>query len=341
LQTGRSRGGDSHGAAIDTASRNLQKGTDLTRQGQFTAAIPLLKFAQAEGIGGYPGAFNLALCYVGAGQYTNAIAQLQELQSTGVKSAAVSNLMAQAYLGEQNPQQAWVSIQDAAALAPTDEKMYALLMNACTDHYDFPLGLRTADLGLQSLPDSARLHYERAVFLARLDRLEEADPEFAKAASLAPGSDVGYLALVQQSLYDEKFPEAIALVRKAVSAGHRDYQMLSLLGTVLMKAGATPGESEFLEARRALEASVVQKQDYPTSQIALGKIYLMEGRVEEAIAHLEVGRQMESQNPSVYTSLSAAYRSIGNKEASERNLRTLSSLLREKAAQEASQTIDR
>ena len=328
-----------HVASTEAARQDLQKGTDLTRQGQFAKALPLLQSARAQGIGGYAGAFNLALSYVGVGQYASAVAQLEELQSSGMKTAAVSNLMAQAYLGEQNPQQAWASIQDAARLSPADENMYALLMNACSDHYEFNLGLKTSELGLQWMPDSARLHYERAVFLARLDRLEEAKPEFRKAASLAPESDLGYLALVQARLYEQDFAQALTLVRRALSMGHRDYQMLSLLGTVLMESGASPGAPNLAEARSALEASVADRQDYPTSQIALGKLYLMEGKFEQAIAHLEVGRRMEPQNPSVYTSLAAAYRRVGNKEASQDSLRTLSNLLRDEAATRTSQIV--
>lgn len=326
----------SQASLSEAATQNLQKGTELTRQGQFAAAIPLLQAAQAAGIGGYPGGFNLALAYFGAGEYPDAVAQLKHLESIGRNTAAMNNLMAQAYLAEQKPQEAWVFIQQAARLAPTDEKMYDLLMNACTDHYEFQLGLDVSELGLQSLPDSARLHYERAVFLARLDRLEQATPEFARAAVLAPETDLGYLALVQERLYRGNFPEAIAIVRKAVSTGHRDYQMLSLLGTVLMKSGITPADPEFAEARSALERSVALRQDYPSSQIALGKLYLMEGRAQDAIAHLELGRTLEPQNPAVYTSLAAAYRKTGNKQAAEQSLRTLSSLLREKAAVNAS-----
>ena len=256
-----------------------------------------------------------------------------------MQTAAVSNLMAQAYLGQQNPQKAWAYIQDAARLSPKDEKMYAFLMNACTDHYEFNLGLKTSELGLQSLPDSERLHYERAVFLARLDRLEEANPEFKKAAALAPGTDLGYLALVQERLYRQDFTQALTLVRRALSTGHHDYQMLSLLGTILMESGAAPGEPSFTKAQSALEASVAERQDYPTSQIALGKLYLMDGKFQEAIAHLKVGERMEPQNPAVYKSLAAAYRRIGNKEASQQSLRTLSNLLREKAATNASQAV--
>ncbi len=323
---------DSGQASAAAAAESLRQGTKLTMQGQFAAAIPLLRAAQTGGASAYAAGFNLALCYVGTGRYGDAIAQLQSLQGMGRNTAAVNNLMAQAYLGEGDLQKAWASIQEAARLAPTDEKMYALLLNACTDHYAYALGLQVSDLGLTALPGSARLHYERAMLLARLDRLDEAKPEFAKAAQLDPGGDIGYLALVQERLYEDRLPEALDLARKAVNAGHRDYQMLSLLGTVLMFSGAAPASPEFAEARSALEASVSERGDYSTSQIALGKLYLMEGKAAEAIPHLEAGRRLEPQNPAVYTSLASAYRRIGDKQAAEESLNTLAALLREKAA---------
>ncbi len=337
--TGGSQSQDSGQASATAAAESLRQGTKLTMQGQFAAAIPLLHAAQTGGASGYAAGFNLALCYVGTGRYVDAITQLQALQGMGRNTAAVNNLMAQAYLGKGDLQQAWASIQEAARLAPTDEKMYALLLNACTDHYAYALGLQVADLGLTALLDSARLHYERAMFLARLDRFDEAKPEFAKAAQLDPGGDVGYLALVQERLYQDRLPEALDLARRAVNAGHRDYQMLSLLGTVLMFSGAAPASPEFAEARSALEASVSERGDYSTSQIALGKLYLMEGRAAEAIPHLEAGRRLEPQNPAVYTSLASAYRRIGDKQASEASLSTLAALLREKAATAAREQV--
>lgn len=188
------------------------------------------------------------------------------------------------------------------------------------------------DLGLRQLPGSARLHYERAVFLARLDRLEEAKPEFQIASKLAPGSDIAYLALIQENLYVDNLPQALLLAREGIKAGHRDYQMLSLLGTVLLHSGAAPGQPEFTEARHALEASVAQQPSYSTSQIALGKLYLMEGRWRDAVTHLEIGRRLEPQNPSVYTNLAAAYRRLGDKDKAEESISVLTELLREKSA---------
>ena len=312
------------------AETDLQKGIDLTKEGFFKEAIPFLVRARGETPEDYVSGFNLALCYLGVGEFKQAIRILNELKVSGHNTAAVNNLLSQAYVGDGEPELAFNALQEASRQTPKDEKLYAFVADACTDHYAYNLGLRVADLGLQQLPDSARLHYERAVFLARLDRLEEATPEFRLANELAPGSDIAYLALIQENLYEDKFQEALSLIRKGIESGHRDYQMLALLGTVLMQAGVVPGQPGFAEAREALVASVAANPGYSTSQIALGKLYLMEGRAGDAVAHLESGQRLEPRNPAVYTSLARAYRQLGEHEKAQESLIKLAGLLREK-----------
>lgn len=316
---------------------DLQKGVDLTKQDLFREAIPFLAKALAEAPENYVAGFDLALCYLGVNEFRQAIKILNDLKVSGHNTAAVNNLLSQAYVGDGQSARAFNSLQEAAAQTPKDEKLYAFVADACTDHYAYALGLRVVDLGLLQLPDSARLHYERAVFLARLDRLEEARPEFQLASKLAPGSDIAYLALIQANLYEDKFSEALSLIRNGIESGHRDYQMLALLGTVLMQTGVVPGQRGFVEARGALMASVAANPEYSTSQIALGKLYLMEGRAGDAVAHLEVGRRLEPQNPAVYTSLARAYRQLGEHEEAKESLAKLAELLREKAATTAPQ----
>jgi len=311
---------------------DLQRGIDLTRRGLFKDAIPSLLKERDAVPGDYAAGFNLALCYLGVGEFKQAINTLNGLRSIGHNTAAVNNLLAQSYVGDGQTALAFQAFEEAAGQTPKDERLYAFVADACTDHYDYGLGLRVVDLGLRQLPGSARLHYERAVFLARLDRLEEAKPEFQLASKLAPGSDIAFLALIQENLYVDNYPQALLLAREGIKAGHRDYQMLSLLGTVLLRAGAAPGQPEFVEARAALEASVAEQPSYSTSQIALGKLYLMEGRARDAVTHLEIGRRLEPQNPSVYTSLAAAYRRLGDKDKAQECISVLTKLLREKSA---------
>jgi predicted Zn-dependent protease len=314
------------------AETDLHNGVDLTRRGRFKEAIPSLLRARADAREDYAASFNLALCYLGVDEFKKAIDILNDLHDDRHNTAAVNNLLAQAYVGYSQPQRAFHSLEEASKQTPMDERLYSFVADACTDHYLYELGLRVVDLGLSHLPDSARLHYERAVFLGRLDRLAEANPEFQLANKLAPGSDLAYLSVIQKRLYEDKPAEALDVARSGIREGHRDYQMLSLLGTVLMFAGASPGQPEFTEAREALEASVAAQPEYSTSQIALGKLYLIEGRLSDAVTHLEIGRRLEPRNPAVYKSLASAYRGLGEREKAQESLSVLSALLQEKTA---------
>ena len=316
-------------AAADPA-QELHAGTDLTVHGYLEQAIPHLLAAQRAGLDPYATGVNLGICYVGTGQYRQAIAILQAVGGAGQRTATVDNLLAQAYLGDAQPKLALSAFLAAAALTPKDEKLYAYLADACTDHQDYALGLEIVDRGLQQLPDSARLHYERAVFLGRLGRLDEGKPEFDRAAQLAPGSYVGYLAQVQKDLYEDDLAGADTILHEALRNGHRDYLMLSLLGTVLLHEGAAPGQPPFAEAQAALEESAKDRPDYSTTQIALGKIYLMQGRAREAVDHLTIGCRLEPSNPEVYANLANAYEQLGDRQQARAMRAQIGRLLAEK-----------
>lgn len=300
-------------AAHPDPRAELETGARLTAQGFLQQAIPHLLAAQQAGTDPYATGVNLGICYLGTGDYKQAIAVLQGLNASGLGSAAVDNLLAQAFIGDGQPQDALRSFHSAAAHTPRDEKLYAFLADACRDHKDYSLGLQIVDEGLQQLPDSARLHYERGLFLSQLGRFEEAGgPEFARAAQLGSNTYIGYLAQVQKDLYEDDLAGADKVLHQAVQSGQRDYRLLSLLGTVLLHEGAAPGEARFDEAQHALEESARQNPSYSATQIALGKIYLMENEPQKAIDHLEVGRRLEPDDPAVYANLASAYDRVGD-----------------------------
>ena len=311
------------------AVAELQEGTRLTRQGLFQKAISHLLTAQKLHSDAYPTAVNLGICYLGLTRYKEAITVLAPLHSSPRNSAVVDNLLTQAYLSDGQLNMAWATFQEAASLTPKDEKLYAFVADACTDHRDYTFGLRVVETGLQQLPGSARLHYERAVFLARLDRLEEAKPEFDRATQLATDTYIASLSTVQKDLYNQEFGTAIRLLRELIQNGHRDYQTLSLLGTVLMHLGAAPGEPQFAEAKSALEESARDNPNYSATQIALGQIYTLENRFSEARDHLEIARRLEPANPAIYSNLAHVYRKLGNAEKAREMQSELSRLLTE------------
>jgi tetratricopeptide (TPR) repeat protein len=191
--------------------------------------------------------------------------------------------------------------------------------------------LRVIELGLQHLPESARLHYERGYVLSMLDDLDGAKADFELAMRLAPRSEMGYLAEAQENLLAGNLEEAVHVSRKASAEGKQDYQLLAILGEALIRGGASPGQAEFAEARAALEKSVATRPNYASSQIALGHVDLLDARLDAAIEHLETGRRLSPRNPAVYSLLATTYRKSGRLDQAEAMLTILAKLNQEQA----------
>jgi tetratricopeptide (TPR) repeat protein len=313
---------------------DLQTGIALTRQGHFAEAIPhfLAARGQVAGAEAFALEFNLALCYVGTRQFAPAIVILAHIDA-GRRAAEVDNLLAQAYIGAHQPDAAMKAFDSAAALAPSEEKLYLLVAEACFDEHYYDLGVRAIDTGLRNLPNSARLLFERAMLQTQLDETELASRDFERARKLAPDSDIAWVAAAEQALLAGDVQETIRAARAGIAAGHPHYLLLTILGEALMRAGATPNTpTEFNEARSALEKAVAARPGYSSAHIALGRVYLAERRLPEAIAQLEAGRQLDPRNRGVYAALAAAYRRAGQQDKAREALAALAELNREEAA---------
>ena len=147
------------------AEEELQKGTALTRAGLFAEAIPHLRAALGRVSNEYAARFNLGLCLVATGQPKLAIPTLTALRAAGHDNVDVNNLLAQAYVGDGQSQKALEVLQKASKLAPENEKLYLFVADACMEKQEYTVGLQVVDLGLDHLPNSAQLHYQRGIFL--------------------------------------------------------------------------------------------------------------------------------------------------------------------------------
>ncbi|MGC1418206.1 MAG: tetratricopeptide repeat protein [Candidatus Acidiferrum sp.] len=314
------------------AEEELRAGVGLTQRGQFSEAIP--HFLAAKGRVGdeYAVEFNLALCYVATSQFPQAIRVLTALRRERTASVNIENLLAQAYIGDGQAEQSMKALQRAASLDPKNEKLYGFVADACADHRDYEFGMRVLALALHNLPDSARLHYQRGYFLAMLDRFDDAKPEFALAVSLAPHSEVAFLAAAQQAYFSGNMAETIHAARTGIQQGYENYLLLTMLGDALIRSGAAPGTPEFEEARGALEKATELRPGYVMAQIALGNILEMDNQAAAAAEHFEKARQLDPRNPSVYSHLAVAYRRLGKPRQADAMLATLAQLNAEQAA---------
>jgi len=314
------------------AEGELQAGTALTRQGKFGEAIPHFLAAQGQVSNEFALDFDLALCYVATDQFKKAIPILSSLRDRERAGAEVFNLLAQAYLGNDQPQEAFEAFKRAATLSPQSEKLYLFVADACMDHQYYTLGLEVVKLGLQHLPRSSRLYYERGVLHSLMDQPDLAKEALAQASQLAPGSGISYLAASQKGMLDGNIPAAIQAAREGGQSDPKNYVLLTLLGQALIRFGAAPGQAEFAEAEAALERAVTLRPNFAAAQLALGQLYRMDGRLDAAIAHLEIARQLAPESTSAYSNLAMAYQGQGKTAQAREMLAILDRLNRERAA---------
>ncbi len=312
-----------------SAETELQKGIALTRSGKFLEAIPLLQAIRGQVRNPYAANFNLALCYLATGQYPPAISLLNELRSNGFVNANVENLLAQSLLGNRQPEEAFAAFDRAARQTPKDEKLYIYLAESCMDNGYYDLGLKVTEAGLRNLPRSARIVFEHGMLLAQREFLDEAKQELQKVSELAPGTDVAYIAEAQRNLFEGKAAEALRIADEGIRKGKEHTMLLALYGEAAVLSGIEPGSAEFTAARSALEKVVAQRPLYASAQVSLGKLYLMEGRLDDAIEHLNAARELSPKNPTVYSNLAAAYRRKGDSARAEEVLATLAKLNQE------------
>jgi tetratricopeptide (TPR) repeat protein len=312
-----------------SAEAELQKGIALTRSGKFTEAIPHFLAAQGQVRDVYALSFNLALCYVGSGQHPPAIGLLNELRSNGRGDANVESLLAQSLLGNRQPEEASAAFARAARLSPKDEKLYIFFVESCMDNGYLDEGLKAAEAGLKQLPRSARLVFEHGMLLSRLQFLDEARQELQKVTELAPGSDVAYIAAAQKSLFEGNVAEAMRIAGEGIRKGKDHVMLLALFGEAAVRSGLEPGSPDLTDARTALERAVAQRPSFVGAQIDLGKVYLMESRLDDAIQHLEAARELDPKNPAVYSNLAVGYRRRGDTARAEEALATLARLNKE------------
>jgi len=139
-------------------------------------------------------------------------------------------------------------------------------------------------------------------------------------------------AAPQKGMLEGNPAEAIQSARQGVERDPKNYILQTILGQALIRSGAGPGQAEFVEAETALERAVAARPNFAAAQLALGQLYLAVHRLDVAIKHLEIARQLAPANTSVYSHLAVAYRRQGDPAAAQKMLAILATLNQGQAA---------
>lgn len=171
---------------------------------------------------------------------------------------------------------------------------------------------------MQAAPDSYWVHLANAQVQESLQRYDLAQQEYRKAIEInpnAPGAHVGLGRAILSASKDSKaLDEASREFERELALSPENAIAEFELGEIAREHGQPDN------AREHLLRAVRFNPDFFEAQIALGRLFLKEGKAREAITHLAVAAHLEPRDKLSHYLLASAHKSLGDQEAARREL---------------------
>jgi tetratricopeptide (TPR) repeat protein len=281
--------------------------------------------------------YNVAVAQVIAQRYEAAVSTIQPLLLKRPNDADYLDVLAQAYEGLKNTPEAVAYLRQAIVSKPNVPQYYLDFADICFVHASYQVGIDMLNAGLKRLPNSAPLYLARGILYVQVDDYESSQRDFQKAAELDPtlqyGKGMQGLAELQRNNLSQAEQDVRARLRKAP----HDPFLWYLLSEILSREGATAGTAQFHEEITAAERAIQYQPDFPQARNLLAKLYLAEGRAEDAIKQ---SRLALDEDPTGETAATALYhlivglRKSGNRDAIAPFTKKLADLLEQNRKRE-------
>lgn len=261
--------------------------------------------------------YDLGLAQFLANQKTEAIRTLDPLIS-GLQQppSEALNLFAAVKAANGQIEDAIATLRKAITLYPRDERNYIDLATVCLDHDAHDVALDVVDVGIKNIPNSAGLYTMRGAIHAQLSEMEKAQEDFEEASRLRPEELYGSVGLSMLLRQNGRIDEAVALLRRKLSKSPKDPLLNYLLADALTRQGIQPGQREFRDAELKLQNCLRSKPDFAKAHAALGKLYVKEGRAQEAVREFQIATQKDPKDRAALNQLVLTLRQLGrNQEA--------------------------
>ncbi len=293
---------------------HFQAGIMLAQLMKFEAAARAFERARKDSPDPYEVGYNLTLAYSRGQKHDEAIKTAEELIAAGHRKAELYNLLANSYERNNRTVDAYNALRTATQLEPANEDNYLDLVALGIDHRNYDLAFDIIEVGLKNIPDSYRLRLSRGTVLAEQGQLTRALADFEEAVRRDPSKDLPFYSMVMALMQTDQPEKARSILKERLALKPDNYLLLYALGEMQDRVGAPPGTELEKEAVEALKRSIEIEPNMATSRVALGRMLLRRGELDEAILHLEKAILLNPENLSPAYQLSTAYRRKGNKE---------------------------
>lgn len=326
---------------IDSQPSTLEQfGACLLQRKQADEALPVFQRVLELRPETEEAQYDLGMAQLSAKRYQDAVHTLKKLVAQKPADADALDLLAEAYEEMGDTADAVATLRQAIVTKPDVPQYYLDFADICMTHTAYKVGIDMLSAGLQRLPQAADLYLARGIFYVQLDDFENSRKDFDRAAQLDPRMEYGQGIQGLADLQQNQLTKAEADVRSRLRTAPRDAFLWYLLSLTLVREGASAGTPPFQEAVSSAERAVALRADFPLARNLLGRLYLEENKVLDAV---EQSRLALQEAPTGETAATALYHLVqalkrgGDTNQAARLSKQLAALLQETRAKQASE----
>ncbi|SPF33310.1 Tetratricopeptide TPR_2 repeat protein (modular protein) [Candidatus Sulfopaludibacter sp. SbA4] len=283
--------------------RQFDVAADLTKKGEYAAAIAEWTKALAMNTGDARAYNNFGMSLAGTGRVEEAIAQYQHALALTPAYPEAHNNLGNALAGTGRLEDAIGQYRQALASDPASADAYNNLGTVLMQQGRLRDAIGQFEAALAIRADDAEAHNNLASALSAGNRLEEAIAECRKAIQINPAYTGAYNNLGAVLARQGKLYEAIVHFRKALELNPGGAQAEANLGSALLAQG------KFDEAISHLESALAAGPETADLHNNLGMALGEKGRAGEAIPHFEKAVTLDPANWNAHANLGRAYSS--------------------------------
>jgi len=251
--------------------------------------------------------------YFSQAKYREAAIQYQNALQVDPKFADAHYQLAQTYLKLQDPQHAYVEIGRTLDLQPDNYKAHADMANMLAADYeatsnasDLSTAKEHTDILLAQRPNDPDTHLAYANLLNAEDKFPEAIAEIQKAISLAPNRGDSYLNLALVQTRAGQFDVAEMNFKRAIDLkAEAGNPHMALAQFYAMRR-------RYSEAEQQIQTVINTNPKDVDAHASLAKLYIAEGKKNQAEELLKQVKHDFPDNPTAYRMLGDYYFTDGN-----------------------------
>ncbi len=252
---------------------------------------------------------NLALAYLRAGKYENAIGTAKALETKASQtSASAYSIVGIASAREGKNEQSISALQQAADLAPEQEEPWLNLTRQLMENNRLAEAVVSTQKGLKSNPRSYALHLRLGAAYLSSGKYDEAEKSFRELVSAGDPLPMSYVGLAQVLLRTGRAAEAANELAAGEEKLGKQFLLVYFRGLALARAGRRA------EAMASFKESVEINPRSADSHLGYGKMALALGEFSQAVTELKTVLELDPKNVNARRLLGQAYERLGQHE---------------------------